>query len=605
MEKGALLLCLTKQPPRVNLVVEGDERQEWLARASSLPSIKISMRNLCDLELLATGGFSPLTTFMDKADYLRVLHEMRLTNGLLWPLPITLTADPKELPTVGSELVLRNATNDIMAIMTLEEVYHWNPEVEAALAYGTTDPKHPMVSEMARWGRVCISGPLKVLNLPKYYDFVELRLTPAQVRARLEAMGNRNVVAFQTRNPLHRIHEELTKRAAQAVDGSLLIHPVVGMTKPGDVDHYTRVRIYRILVEKYYDKSRTLLSLLPLAMRLAGPKEALLHAIIRRNYGANYFIVGRDHAGPGKDSSGRPFYGPYEAQELMKQYEEELGVRMIPFEELVYLPDEDRYVEAGKVPPGARVLSISGTQVREEYLAKGKLLPAWFTRPETAEILQQMYPPRHKQGFCVWFTGLSGAGKSATAQILAELLLEYGRQATVLDGDVVRTHLSKGLGFSKEDRDTNILRIGFVAGEIVRHGGVVICAAISPYRAAREEARKMVGENFILVYMDTPIEICEQRDVKGLYAKARQALDELSRDPETRLIVLLSKPPSARVARQALAEGKPMGFTGVDDPYEPPIDPELTLQGYNGTPEENARKIIEYLKAQGYLEPLP
>lgn len=561
----------------VNLVVDGPEREELLARAAKLPSIKISMRNLCDLELLATGGFSPLQTFMDKADYVRVLHEMRLTNGLLWPLPITLTADPQELPTVGSELVLRNATNDIMAIMTLEEVYHWDREVEAALAYGTTDTKHPMVSEMERWGKVCISGPLKVLNLPKYYDFVDLRLTPAQVRARLEAMGNENVVAFQTRNPLHRIHEELTKRAAEAVGGSLLIHPVVGMTKPGDVDHYTRVRIYRILVEKYYDQSKTLLSLLPLAMRLAGPKEALLHAIVRRNYGANYFIVGRDHAGPGKDSSGRPFYGPYEAQELMKQYEKELGVQMIPFEELVYLPDEDRYVEAGKVPPGTRVLSISGTQVREEYLAKGKLLPAWFTRPETAEILQQMYPPRHKQGFCVWFTGLSGAGKSATAQILAELLLEYGRQATVLDGDVVRTHLSKGLGFSKEDRDTNILRIGFVAGEIVRHGGVVICAAISPYRAAREEARKMVGENFVMVYMDTPIEICEQRDVKGLYAKARQAL----------------------------AEGKPMGFTGVDDPYEPPIDPELTLHGYEVTPEENARRIIEYLKAQGYLEPLP
>lgn len=561
----------------VNLVVEGAEREELLARAAKLPSIKISMRNLCDLELLATGGFSPLKTFMDKADYVRVLHEMRLTNGLLWPLPITLTADPKELPTVGSELVLRNATNDIMAIMTLEEVYHWDREVEAALAYGTTDTKHPMVSEMERWGKVCISGPLKVLNLPKYYDFVDLRLTPAQVRARLEAMGNSNVVAFQTRNPLHRIHEELTKRAAEAVNGSLLIHPVVGMTKPGDVDHYTRVRIYRVLIEKYYDRSRTLLSLLPLAMRLAGPKEALLHAIVRRNYGANYFIVGRDHAGPGKDSSGRPFYGPYEAQELMKHYEKELGVQMIPFEELVYLPDEDRYVEAGKAPPGAGVLSISGTQVRDEYLARGKLLPAWFTRPETAEILQQMYPPRYKQGFCVWFTGLSGAGKSATAQILAELLLEYGRQATVLDGDVVRTHLSKGLGFSKEDRDTNILRIGFVAGEIVRHGGVVICAAISPYRAAREEARKMIGENFIMVYMDTPIEICEQRDVKGLYAKARQAL----------------------------AEGKPMGFTGVDDPYEPPIDPELTLHGYDVTPEENARRILEYLKAQGYLEPLP
>lgn len=557
----------------VNLVVTGEERESLLAHANKLPSIKISMRNLCDLELLATGGFSPLTTFMGKADYERVLREMRLTDGTLWPIPITLTADPKELPTVGDDIVLRNATNDIIAIMTIDEVYHWDAQTEAVLAYGSNDPKHPMVSEMARWGKVCISGPLKVLNLPKYYDFIELRRMPADVRSLLEAMGHDNVVAFQTRNPLHRIHEELTKRAAAQVNGSLLIHPVVGMTKPGDVDHYTRVRIYKALVDNYYDKNRTLLSLLPLAMRMAGPKEALLHAIVRRNHGANHFIVGRDHAGPGNDSSGKPFYGPYDAQEMMKQYESELGVKMIPFEELVYLPDEDRYVEIKDIPAGARTLSISGTQVRDEYLAKGKLLPEWFTRPETAEILRQSYPPRHQQGFCIWFTGLSGAGKSATTQILTELLLEHGRQATVLDGDVVRTHLSKGLGFSKEDRDTNILRIGFVASEIVRHGGAVICAAISPYRAARNEARKMVGENFIMVYMDTPVEICEQRDVKGLYAKARQAMQE----------------------------GKPMGFTGVDDPYEPPIDPEITLQGYGATPEENARKIIAYLKQKGYL----
>lgn len=557
----------------VNLVVTGPEREELLARAAKLPSIKISMRALCDLELLATGGFSPLTTFMGKADYERVLREMRLTDGTLWPLPITLPVDPKELPTVGEDLVLRNANNDVIAIMTLDEVYHWDPEREAALAYGSTDSKHPMVSEMTRWGKVCISGPLKVLNLPKYYDFVELRHTPAQVREKLEAMGHDNVVAFQTRNPMHRVHEELTKRAAEKVNGSLLIHPVVGMTKPGDVDHYTRTRTYKVLVEKYYDKSRTLLSLLPLAMRMAGPKEALLHAIVRRNHGVNHFIVGRDHAGPGNDSTGKPFYGPYDAQELMKQYENELGVKMIPFETLVYLPDEDRYVEEKDIPKGARTLNISGTQVRDEYLAKGKLLPEWFTRPETAEILRQSYPPRHKQGFCLWFTGLSGAGKSATSQIVAELLLEYGREATVLDGDVVRTHLSKGLGFSKEDRDTNILRIGFVAGEIVRHGGAVICAAISPYRAAREEARKFVGENFIEIYMDTPVEVCEQRDVKGLYAKARQAL----------------------------AEGKPMGFTGIDDPYEPPVNPEMTLQGYGVTPEENARKIIAYLEEKGYL----
>src|SRR5512135_3569969 len=510
----------------VDLVAVGPERDEILSRAPGLPSIKITMRNLCDLELLATGAFSPLDRFMGKADYERVLHEMRLSDGVLFPLPITLTADPKELPTVGEELVLRNANNDVIAIMTLDEVYHWDPETEAALAYGSTDAKHPMVSEMARWGKVCISGPIKVVNLPKYHDFVELRRTPTQVREILEGMGNDNVVAFQTRNPLHRIHEELTKRAAAQVGGSLVIHPVVGMTKPGDVDHYTRVRIYKALVDNYYDKKNTLLSLLPLAMRMAGPREVLLHAIIRRNHGANHFVVGRDHAGPGKDSTGKPFYGPYDAQESMKRYEHELGVKMIPYEELVYLPDEERYVEGKDVPAGAKTLNISGTQVRDEYLAKGKLLPEWFTRPETAEILRQMYPPRSKQGFCIWFTGLSGSGKSATTQVLTSLLLERGRETAILDGDVVRTHLSKGLGFSKEDRDTNILRIGFVAGEIVHAGGAVVCAAISPYRAARSEARKMVGDNFIMAYMDTPLEVCEQRDVKGMYAKARQAVKD-------------------------------------------------------------------------------
>lgn len=557
----------------VNLVCTGDEREELLSRAATLPSIKISMRNLCDLELIAAGGFSPLDRFMGKADYERVLREMRLSDGTLFPLPITLTADPKELPTVGEDIVLRNANNDVIAIMTLEEVYHWDLETEAALAYGSTDAKHPMVSEMARWDKVCISGPMKVVNLPKYYDFVELRRTPAQVRELLEKMGNDNVVAFQTRNPLHRIHEELTKRAAAQVGGSLLIHPVVGLTKPGDVDHYTRVRIYKALVDNYYDKKSTVLSLLPLAMRMAGPREVLLHAIIRRNHGANHFIVGRDHAGPGKDSTGKPFYGPYDAQETMRQYEHELGVKMVPFEMLVYLPDEDRYVEGKDVPQGAKTLNISGTQVREDYLAKGKLLPEWFTRPETAAILREMYPPRHQQGFCIWFTGLSGSGKSATTQVLTSLLLERGREITILDGDVVRTHLSKGLGFSKEDRDANILRIGFVAGGIVGAGGAVICAAISPYRAAREEARKMVGDNFVMTYMDTPVEVCEERDVKGLYAKARQAV----------------------------LDGHPMGFTGVDDPYEPPINPEITLKGYGSTPEENARQIIKYLIEQGYL----
>ncbi|MFZ5807987.1 MAG: bifunctional sulfate adenylyltransferase/adenylylsulfate kinase [Chloroflexota bacterium] len=556
----------------VNLMVSGEEREEVLQKSTRLPSVKISARSICDLELLATGAFSPLDRFMRKADYERVLTEMRLTNGTLFPIPVTLPVDESALPTWGEAITLCDARNNTIAVMQIEEVYHWDPLREARLVLGTTDPRHPLVSEMMNWGKVYVSGELKVIDLPRYHDFVDLRRTPAQVREILEKMGHANVVAFQTRNPMHRIHEELTKRAAEEVDGSLLIHPVVGMTKPGDVDHYTRVRVYRALVENYYDSSRTLLSLLPLAMRMAGPKEALWHAIIRRNHGANYFIIGRDHAGPGNDSHGRPFYGPYEAQLMLQQYADELGVQPVEFKELVYLPDEDRYEEQNKIPEGARVFSISGTQVRDDYLSKGKTLPEWFTRKETAEILQQMYPPRHRQGVCIWFTGLSGSGKSTTAEVLTSLLLERGRQVTLLDGDVVRTHLSKGLGFSREDRDTNILRIGFVAGEIARHGGTVICAAISPYRATRNEVRKMVGdERFVEVFVDTPIEVCESRDVKGLYARARR--------------------------------GQITGFTGVDDPYEPPINPEITLDTVNATAEQNARKIVAYLEECGFILP--
>jgi sulfate adenylyltransferase len=544
----------------VNLLVGGVEREELLAKANTYPSLQITDRNLNDLELLASGGFSPLDRFMGQADYQRVLTEMRLANGTLFPMPITLTIKKEALPTREDWITLRDSRNYIIAVMHLEEVFRWDPAREARLSLGTTDPRHPLVSEMSFWGDLCISGELKVLNLPVYFDFTPLRLTPAQVREHLSALGHEKVVAFQTRNPMHRVHEELTRRAAEAVDGSLLVHPVVGLTKPGDVDHYTRVRIYKALYEHYYDQSRTMLSLLPLAMRMAGPREALFHAIIRRNHGATHFIVGRDHAGPGNDSTGKPFYGPYEAQEMLKQYEAEIGVAMVPFEELFYLVDEDRYVEKKDVPEGAKTASISGTQVRDDYLAKGKLLPGWFTRKETAEILMEAYPPQHKRGVCIWFTGLSGAGKTTISNALVPMLLEHGRQTSVLDGDVVRTHLSKGLGFSKEDRDANILRIGFVASEIVHAGGTVICAAISPYRQARNETRNMVGtDSFIEVFVDTPVEECERRDIKGMYAKARR--------------------------------GEIKGFTGVDDPYEAPPNP-----------EDNARKIIAYLQSRGYIQ---
>ena len=556
--------------PLVNLVTSPDGAAELKAHAGGLPSLQVSERVECDLELLATGAFSPLDRFMGRADHERVLDEMRLASGRLFAIPVTLPVEPGPDIRLDQDVVLRNAKNEMLAVLTIEEIYEWDRDEVAQKVFGTVDLRHPLVAEMHRWGRLQVSGRLRVLQLPAHYDFRELRLTPAQTRARLERFGHRNVVAFQTRNPLHRVHEELTKRAVQEVDGVLLLHPVVGMTKPGDVDHFTRVRTYKALADRYYDPDRILLALLPLAMRLAGPREALWHAVIRRNHGANCLIVGRDHAGPGLDSTGKPFYGPYDAQELVSRYEDELGVRMVPFRQLVYLPDESRYEEISRVPAETRTADISGTQVRDDYLNSGRPLPDWFTRPEVAEILAESYPPRHKQGVCIWFTGLSGAGKSTTAEVLTQLLLEYGRQVTVLDGDVVRTHLSKGLGFSKEDRDTNIRRIGFVASEIVRHGGTVIGAAVSPYRATRNDVRNMVGtDHFVEVFVDTPLEVCESRDFKGLYAKARR--------------------------------GEITGFTGIDDPYEPPLHPEIRLDTVAHSPEENARIIVDHLAAQGFL----
>jgi sulfate adenylyltransferase len=556
----------------VSLVIPSNQQAALKYYATTLPSLQISERTACDLELLAIGGFAPLDRFMGQADFEQVVHDMRLANGTLFPIPITLPVESLNGFALDQDIAIRNAKNELLAVMTVEEIYEWNPDDTARQVFGTTDTRHPLVAEMTRWGRYQLSGRLQVLQLPRRYDFQSLRLTPAQTRARLSGMGRDNVVAFQTRNPLHRAHEELTKRAAQSVDGVLLLHPVVGMTKPGDVDHYTRVRTYRALAQRHYEPDHILLALLPLAMRMAGPREALWHAIIRRNYGANYLIVGRDHASPGVDSAGNPFYDPYAAQEMVQTYATETGVTPIPFSELVYLPEEGRYEEAAKVAPSTVTISLSGTQVRDDYLANGQKLPDWFTRPEVADILAEHYPPRHRQGVCIWFTGLSGAGKSTTAEVLTVLLLEHGRQVTVLDGDVVRTHLSKGLGFSKEDRDVNVRRIGFVAAEVVRFGGVVICAAVSPYRATRNDVRAMVGsEQFVEVFVDTPLEVCEERDSKGMYAKARR--------------------------------GEIQTFTGISDPYEPPNHPELRLDTVMQTPEENAQRIVEYLIQRGFVRP--
>lgn len=554
----------------VNLVVTDEDRSDLLRRTQELHSLQVSPRSLCDLELLATGAFSPLTCFMCQADYRRVLDEMRLADGTLFPMPVTLPVSDKDPLHVGQEIALRSATNELVGWMRIEDMYEWDRNREAMQSCGTTDDHHPLVAEMNSWGPRYISGPVKIISLPKHHDFPELRRSPQEVRTLLERLGYPDVVAFHTSNLLHRAHEKLTKVAADRVGGSLLLHPVVALTRAGDVDHYTRVRTYKILTEKYYDPNRTVLSLLPLATRLAGPREAVWHAIIRRNFGVNHLIVGPDHASPGGDSTGKPFYQPYAAQELLERHSSEIGVKIVSTNGLVYLPDENRYEEIGRVPKGKRTIYISASEVRTKYLAHGKLLPDWFTRPEVAAILASSFPPRHRQGFCVWFTGLPSAGKSTVAESLVNTLMEYGKQVTVLDGDVVRTHLSKGLGFSKEDRDTNILRIGFVASEIVRHGGAVICAAVSPYRATRNQVRNMVGnDRFIEVFINTPVEVCETRDVKGFYAKAKA--------------------------------GEIRGFTGVDDPYEAPVSPELSLTTTDVSPADNARKIIRHLLGREFL----
>ncbi len=559
----------------VNLLVDEARAAEMKATARDHASLTLDERGLCDLELLAVGGFSPLNGFLGKTDYERVVGEMRLADGTFWPLPVTLPVTPGEGVAEGKTLGLRDVYGNLLAFLHVEELFAFDKDNEARNSYGSTDAKHPSVAYLQRQPGHYAAGRLEVLRTPPHYDFVDLRRTPAELRAQFQLLGWTRVVAFQTLNPLHRAHEELTKRAAEQIGCGLLIHPVVGITRPGDVDHYTRVRCYRALVDNYYEPGSVVLSLLPLALRMAGPREVLLHAIIRRNHGCTDFIVGRDHASPGADSTGKPFYAPNAAQEALATHKDEIGMGMVEFKPMVYLPDENRYRPVDEVPAGVKTASISGTQVRDNYLARGLQLPDWFSRPAVAEILNETSPPKFRQGLTIWFTGLSGSGKSTVAHALVERLAEFGRNVSTLDGDEIRTHLSKGLSFSKEDRDTNIRRVGYVAGLVNQHGGTTLCMVISPYRALRDEARTMSKGNFVEIYCDTPIAVCEQRDVKGLYAKARNAV----------------------------VEGKPMGFTGVDDPYEPPLNPEVTLDTSKQSVQECVDTIINKLLALGYILP--
>jgi len=557
----------------IDLLVD-DDRKETLKKASiEWPSIDLTHRQLCDFELLVTGGFSPLTGFMTQSDYERVCLEMRLTTGELWPIPITLDVGETvaEALSVGATAALRDEEGMMLGALTIEDIWRPDRDAEARDVFGTSNPEHPGVAYLnEEAGPVYVGGSIEAVALPVHYDYRRLRLTPTEMRAEFTRRGWTKIVAFQTRNPMHRAHVELTTRAASEHGADLLIHPVVGMTKPGDVDHYTRVRCYQAVLDRY-PKNTATLALLPLAMRMAGPREALWHAIIRKNHGCTHLIVGRDHAGPGSDSQGNSFYGPYEAQELFREHEAELGVSMVDFQMLVYKPDTDSYAPIDEVEEGVRTLSISGTELRDR-LADGREIPEWFTYPEIVAELRGTHPPRSRQGLTVFFTGLSGSGKSTIANALRVKLLEIGgRPITLLDGDIVRKNLSSELGFSREHRDLNIERIGFVASEITKNGGIAICAPIAPYDSTRRKVRRLISDvgGFILIHVATPLEVCEERDRKGLYAKARAGLI-----PE---------------------------FTGISDPYEEPEDADVVIDTAALTPDEAANQIILYLQRIGYL----
>jgi sulfate adenylyltransferase len=558
----------------VNLIALPERIAELKTHSREWPSWDLTPRQVCDLELLMSGGFSPLRGFMTQADYQSVCHNMRLSSGVLWPMPVTL--DVKEdfarsLMPGSSKVALRDAEGVMLAVLHVEEVWQPDRKAEAQSVFGTTSAVHPGVDYLLNKGSSWyIGGRVEGLQMPSHYDFRTLRLTPAELRGEFARLGWRRVVAFQTRNPMHRAHVELTFRAAKQVEANLLLHPSVGMTKPGDVDYFTRVRCYQLLLSKFPAGS-VKLSMLPLAMRMGGPREAIWHALIRKNHGVTHFIVGRDHAGPGNDSNGKPFYGPYEAQELFKKHETDIGVTMVPFSMMVYLEDQDQYVPDNEVQNGARVLNISGTELRNR-LNEGRDIPSWFTYPEVVHELRRSYPPRHKQGVTIFFTGLSGSGKSTIANVLVTKFLETGgRPVTLLDGDLVRKHLSSELGFSKEHRDINIRRIGYVASEITKNGGIAICAPIAPYDATRKAVRSMIEPvgGFILVHIATPVETCEQRDRKGLYAKARAGI---------------------------LKE-----FTGISDPYEDPKDAEVVINTAELSPEEAAQEIILHLEREGFI----
>jgi sulfate adenylyltransferase len=544
--------------------------------AANLVSWDLTQRQCCDLELLMNGGFYPLNGFLNEKDYISVLENMRMADNSLWPIPINLDVSKifaKDLK-INQKISLRDPEGVILAILEISDIYTPNKEKEAELVFGTNDIAHPSVNYLHnKAGDVYLGGKIIGIQPVVHYDFRAIRDTPNELRSFFHKVGWDRIVAFQTRNPLHRAHQELTFKAAKEAQANLLIHPVVGMGKPGDIDHFTRVRCYEAVINQY-PATTTSMSLLNLAMRMAGPREAIWHGLIRKNHGCTHLIIGRDHAGPGTDSNGDSFYGPYDAQKLFKEYEDEMGIEMVDFKHMVYVQERAQYepFEEIKDKDKITVLNISGTELRRR-LNEGLDIPEWFSFPSVVKELRKTKPARSKQGFTVLFTGFSGSGKSTIANALLIKLMEMGgRPVTLLDGDVVRKNLSSELGFSKEHRDLNIRRIGYVASEITKNGGIAICAPIAPYASTRDAIREDIEKfgAFIEIHVATSIEECERRDRKGLYKLAR--------------------------------EGKIKEFTGISDPYDVPQCPELSLETEDIDVDKCAHQVILKLESMGLIK---
>jgi sulfate adenylyltransferase len=570
----------------VDRLVPAAETAAFAARAAALAPLPLDAREQADLELIAIGAASPLTGFLGKADYDSVLERLRLADGTVWPLPFTLAVADDIDVKVGEERALVDASGRTWGTIQVTEIFTRDPKAESRAVYGTDDPAHPGVAYLLARPTRLVAGPVRVLPLPADLPFAQYRFTPRQLRERIASLGWKRVAGFQTRNPIHRAHEHLTKLALEVSDG-LVIHPLVGETKQDDVPAAVRFKAYEALVAKYYPKDRTVLAAFPAAMRYAGPREALFHAIARKNYGITQLIVGRDHAGVGK------YYEPLAAQRIFDRFEpNEIGVTPLRLDPTFYCRACGTLASSKSCPHDASSrLELSGSKVRE-ILRSGGHLPEEFTRPEVAEVLRAAYieasgvlaseagnaspagvPAVAKdRGFILWFTGLSGAGKSTLAEALRPRL-EKTRRVEILDGDEVRTHLSKGLGFSKEDRDINIRRIGFVARLLARNGVVAIGAAISPYAAVRDELRAAAekdGVAFIEVHAHATIDALAARDVKGLYKKA--------------------------------LAGEIGNFTGVSDPYEPPANPEVQVRSDQESIEESLARILGVLAARGLID---